>query len=144
MKQWYALYVFLYSYESLIWSDCLVGHSCPGGMCPESGPLSLTCSITIVLGTLLMIDTYHICSQWYIIPSKFACKECFSIMLPQGEIPASGSMHPSRWLSPLTRKQNRTGVLVISWCRISTKLLSEPVHDYCKFKCWSYITVNYY
>ena len=25
--------------------DCLVGQSCPGGFCPESGPLSLTCSI---------------------------------------------------------------------------------------------------
>ena len=42
MKQWYALYVFLYSHEFVIWPDFLVGHSCPGGFCPESGLLSLT------------------------------------------------------------------------------------------------------
>ena len=35
----------------------LRGHSCPGGIFEESGPLSLTCSITTILGTLLMIDT---------------------------------------------------------------------------------------
>ena len=57
MKQWCPLYVFLYSYEFVIWPDCFVGHSCPGGICPESGPLSLTCSITTMLGTLLTIDT---------------------------------------------------------------------------------------
>ena len=57
MKQWYALYVSLYSYEFVIWPDYFVGHSCPGGICPESGPLSLTCSISTMLGTLLMIDT---------------------------------------------------------------------------------------
>ena len=57
MKQWYALYVCLYSYEFVIWPDCFVGHSCPGDICPESGPLSSTCSITTMLGTLLMIDT---------------------------------------------------------------------------------------
>ena len=39
MKQWYALYVSLYSYEFVIWPDCFVGHSCPGGICPESDML---------------------------------------------------------------------------------------------------------
>ena len=39
MKQWCALYVFLYSYEFDIWPDCFVGHSCPGGISPESGTL---------------------------------------------------------------------------------------------------------
>ena len=57
MKQWYALYVFLYSYEFVIWPDCFVGHSCPGSVSPESGPLSLICCITTMLGTLLMIGT---------------------------------------------------------------------------------------
>ena len=33
------------------------GHSRPGGICPESDPLSLTCSFTTMLGTLLIIDT---------------------------------------------------------------------------------------
>ena len=48
----------LYSYEFAIWPYCFVGHSCPGGICPESDPLSPTCSITTtMLGTLLMIDT---------------------------------------------------------------------------------------
>ena len=120
MKQWYALYVFLYSYEFVKWADCLVGHSCP-----ESGPLSLTCSITTTLGNLLMIDTLHICSYWYIFPSKCAWKACFPILLAQGEIPASGSIHPS-CCSPAhpppphphhpARKQNRTGVTRLSTC----------------------------
>ena len=34
-----------------------VGYSCPGVLFPESGPLSLTCSIITLLGILLMIDT---------------------------------------------------------------------------------------
>ena len=38
--------------------------SCPGGFCPESGPL-LACSITILLGTLLTIDTWQMCSPVY-------------------------------------------------------------------------------
>ena len=46
----------LYCYEFVIWPDCFVGHSCPGGICHESGPLSLTCSITTMLDTLLTID----------------------------------------------------------------------------------------
>ena len=29
--------------------------------------LSLTCSITTMLGTLLMIDAQHICTHWYIL-----------------------------------------------------------------------------
>ena len=57
MKQWCALYVFLYSYEFVIWPDCFVGHSCSRGICPESGPLSLTCNIITMLGILLTIDT---------------------------------------------------------------------------------------
>ena len=65
MKQWYALYVFLYSYEFVTWPDCFVGHSCSGGNCPESGPLSLTCSISTMLGTLLTIDTWHMFSFVY-------------------------------------------------------------------------------
>ena len=47
----------LFSDEFVIWPDRFVGHSYPGGYCPESGPLSLTCSIITLLGTLLMIDT---------------------------------------------------------------------------------------
>ena len=51
-------------------------------------------------------DDWHlayICSYWYIFPSK--CLEgVFPILLAQGEIPASGSMHPSRWL-PCYQKQ---------------------------------------
>ena len=98
MNLWIAEW--LMNLRIAVWQDCFVGHSCPGGICPESGPLSLTCSITAMLGTLLMIDTKHICSHWYIFPSKCAWKACFPILLTQGEIPASGSMHPSRWLPP--------------------------------------------
>ena len=39
-EQWYALHVSLYSYEFVIWPDCVVGHSCPGGICPETGPVT--------------------------------------------------------------------------------------------------------
>ena len=49
----YALYVYLHSYEFVIWPDCFVGHLCPGGICPKSGPLSPTCSITTMLFSLV-------------------------------------------------------------------------------------------
>ena len=49
-----CLFIFLWICDM---AGLLRGHSCPGGICPESGPLSLTCSITTMLGTLLMIDT---------------------------------------------------------------------------------------
>ena len=42
INQWYALYVFLSFYEYVTRPDCFIGHSCPCGVCPESGPLSLT------------------------------------------------------------------------------------------------------
>ena len=41
MKQWYALYVSLYSYEVVIWPDCFVGYSSPGGICPRIWPLAI-------------------------------------------------------------------------------------------------------
>ena len=81
----------------------ILSHSWAGGICPESGPLSLTCSIITMLGTLLTIDTWHICFHWYIFPSKYVWKAWSPILLAQGKIPASGSMPPSRWL-PLTKK----------------------------------------
>ena len=70
---------------------------------------SLTCSITTMQGTLLTIDTWHLCFHWYIFPSKFVWKTCFPILLAQGEIPASGSLPTSP--PPLTKKtkSNRTG-----------------------------------
>ena len=48
------------------------------------------------------------CSYWYLFPSKGAWKACFSILLAQGEIPASGSMHPSRWLSDPPREKTKS------------------------------------
>ena len=45
---------------------------------------------------------------WYIFPWKCAWKVCFPILSAQGEIPASGSMHPSRRLPPREKiKSNR-------------------------------------
>ena len=42
-----------------------------------------------------------------IFPSKCAWKACFPILLAQGEIPVSRSMHPLRWL-PLSRQKHQT------------------------------------
>ena len=36
----------------VIWPDCFMGHLCTDGFCLEPGPLSLTCSIITLLGTL--------------------------------------------------------------------------------------------
>ena len=48
-------------------------------------------------------------------PSKCVWKACFPILLAEGEIPASGSMLPSRWLPPSRKKQtNRIGGTHIS------------------------------
>ena len=38
MKQSYALYLSLIFYEFVMWPDCFVEHSVPGGFCPESAP----------------------------------------------------------------------------------------------------------
>ena len=94
MKQWYALYVYLYSYEFVIWPDCFVGHSCPGRSCTESGPLSLTCSITTTLGILLMIAPsiyvfISILFRWS-VPGRCVCPHsvgtrwnpCFRVCAP--------------------------------------------------------------
>ena len=63
MKRWYALYVFLCSYEFVIWPDCFVEHSCPGGFCPESGTLTRTYSITTLLGT----DDWHLANRFSLV-----------------------------------------------------------------------------
>ena len=47
----------LYSYQFVIWPDCFEGLPCRGGFRPEPVPLSLTCSIITMLGTVLMIFT---------------------------------------------------------------------------------------
>ena len=54
-------------------------------------------------------DWQHMCSHWYIFPSKCAWKACFPILLAQGEIPASGSMQPSRWLPPREKTKSNRG-----------------------------------
>ena len=40
----------------MIWPDCFVGYPCSSGLCAEFGPLSLTCGIITLLGTLLFCD----------------------------------------------------------------------------------------
>ena len=115
MKQWCALYVSLYSYEFVIWLDCFMGHSCPGGISPESDPLSLTCSITTMLGTLLI--------YWWLTPSIYvfsgivylSIEVCLVGVFPHSVstwrdpcvrvyVPLTLPPHP-----PFTRKQNRRG-----------------------------------
>ena len=66
MQHYYhaALYVFLYSYEFVICLDCFVGHSCPGGICPESGPLTLTCSITTMLRCMSFCILMNLWYAW--------------------------------------------------------------------------------
>ena len=104
MKQWCALYVGLYSYEFVIWLDCFVRHSCPGGISPETGPLSLTCSITTMLGTLLTIDTIYALISIFVrrsVPGRLVSTICLhkARSLRQGLcIPHAGF--------PLARKHN--------------------------------------
>ena len=106
MKQWCPLYVFLYSHEFVIWPDCFMGHSCPGGICPECDHLSLTCSITTMLGTLLTIDTQHTCFHWYIFPSK-----CVEGVFPHSVSTRRDSCvrvyAPLTLASPLTKKKKK-------------------------------------
>ena len=69
-------------------------------------------------------DDWHLAYMFLLVfsPWKCAWKACFPILLAQGEIPASGSMHPSLWLPPppppppREKKQNRTGVTRLSTC----------------------------
>ena len=64
-------------YEFVIWPACFVGHSCPGGICPECGPLSTTGSITTTLGTLLMTDILQMFSPVY-----FSVEVCLVSLFP--------------------------------------------------------------
>ena len=88
MKQWGALYVSLYSYEFVIWLDCFVGHSCPGGVCPESGPLSLTCRIT----TMLPTDDWHLAYMFSLV--YFSVEVCLVDVFPHSV---------STWRDPCVR-----------------------------------------
>ena len=104
--------VCLFSYEFVIWLDCFVGHLCPGGICPESGPLSLTCRITTLLGTLLMIDTLaYIFSLVY-----FSVEVCLVGVFPHSV---------STWRDPCVRVY-----VPLTW------LHPPPPHDKSKSKGW--------
>ena len=66
-------------------------------------------------------DDWHLAYMFSLV--YFSVEGClesvFSILLAQGEIPASGSMPPSRWVPPSRKKkQNRTEVTQLStWTR---------------------------
>ena len=81
--------------------------SCPGGLCPESSNLSLTCSITTMLGTLLMIYTKHICFHEYI-----SVEVCLVGVFPHSvstwRDPCVRVCEFLTLASPLTRRQSRT------------------------------------
>ena len=64
MKQWYALYVLLYSYWCVACLDCFVSHLCLGGFYPESWPLSLAYSI--------ITRTRYPTDEWRLVQNVFS------------------------------------------------------------------------
>ena len=67
--------------------------------------------INIVLCEVLTSDNCSLIKilTWYIFLSKCAWKACFPILLAQGKVPASGSMHPSRWIPPSRENKIKQG-----------------------------------
>ena len=128
MKQWYALHTSLYSYEFMIWPDCFVGHSCPGGICPKSSPLSLTCSIITMLDILLMLlSSSNRKYQPYPLLSYFSVVVCLRCL----------SHHI---LSPIayTFRENRDFVFIIiaefmmstnSWIRFCLQMVFVSLYN---------------
>ena len=122
MKQWCPLYVFLYSYAFVIWPDCFVWHPCPDGICPESGPLSLICSITTMLGTLLTIKlsiyvfigiySVEVCLEG-VFPHSVSTRRdsCVRVYAPPPPPP------PSRWLPPSRKKKSNRGTQLSTWTK---------------------------
>ena len=66
-------------------------------------------------------DYWHLAFMFslvYFFPSKRAWKAYFPIMLAQDEIPASGSVHPSRWLRHLRENKIEQGMTRLStWAK---------------------------
>ena len=58
-----------------------------------------------------LTDDWHLAYMFLLVyfPSKCAWKARFPILLAQGEIPASGSMHPSRWFPPREKTKSNRG-----------------------------------
>ena len=83
-----------------------MGHSCPGGICPESGPLSLTCSITTMLG-----DDWHLAYKFSL--AYFTVEVCLVGVFPHSVstwwYPCVRVYVPLTLPPSLTRKQNRRG-----------------------------------
>ena len=102
MKQWYALHVSLYSYEFVIRPDCFVGHSCPGGIYPESGPMSLDIQHYYHAG--FPTGDWHLAYMFSLI--YFSVEVSLVGVFPHF---VSTSRNPSRWLPPSRKKQNRVG-----------------------------------
>ena len=76
-------------YEFVIWPECFVGHSCSRSFCPESGPLSLTCSIINLVVILLMSGTWQIRVHRYNCPWMYVWQGCISILLAHDQDVAS-------------------------------------------------------
>ena len=77
---------------------------------------SLISEFKIILGTVNSNNIQTIDQKYNYKESNSIWKSrIISFPHSQGEIPASGSMHPSRW-PPLARKQNRTGVTRLFTC----------------------------
>ena len=104
-EKWYAPYVFLYSYEFVIWLDCFVGHSCPGGFCP--GFWSLVTDMQHYYFAMYPTDDWHLANMFhgYNFPWFCVWEGCFIILLAHGE--CLGQF----WLTPTpassTRKKNK-------------------------------------
>ena len=143
MKQWCTLYVSLFSYEFVIWPDSFVGHSCPGGICPESGLCHWHAPLLLWYPTRYPTDDWHLANMFSLV--YFSVGVClvgvFSHFVVTRCDPCVRANAPLTLASPLTRKQNRTGggdpALLLSqarghlnWCMGLPALLSRNLG------CW--------
>ena len=66
----------------VIWSDCFVEHSCPGGFVPNLVPCHW---LAALLYALLTIDTWQVCFHLYTFPWLCVWEGCINILLAHGQ-----------------------------------------------------------
>ena len=116
MKQWYALYFFIYSYEFVIWPDCFLGHSCPGGICPESGPL--VTDMQHYYHARSPTDDWHLAYMFLLVylSVEVCMEDVFPSCVSTRRDPCVRVYAPLTLAFPVARKQNRPGATRLSTC----------------------------
>ena len=109
MKQWYALYGSLYSYEFVIWLNCFVGQFVSLWYLPRTGPY--VTDMQHYYYARYPTDDWHLAYMFSLV--YFSVEVCLVGVFPHSvstwRDPCVRVYVPLTLISPLTRKQTRIG-----------------------------------